>query len=166
MSPCRTLWTRAFAMCFVRRGIHRLYCHQAGASAWLGRSATLWWSPHRQRKDPVLQSAVVSLILKNNDARACASFPQGALGRSGQPSLSEHDRGLGGGHQNLYLRRRYPGRRVKTIREAEPAVVTPADMLHQRPPHHHTRWVKLFENPRIHRHRRAAHLPRRIPEAI
>ena len=48
------------------------------------------------------------------------------------------------------------------IRAAGQVVVTNPDMLHSAILPHHTKWFQLFEQLRDHRHRRAAHLPRRV----
>ena len=50
----------------------------------------------------------------------------------------------------------------KLIRTAGHIVIINPDMLHTGVLPHHTKWVRLFENLQLHRHRRAAQLPRRV----
>ena len=70
------------------RGIHRLYCHQAECFRLAQEARLCGGHPHRQRKDPVLQSARgIRHPEKQRRARPVPLSHQGALGRSGQRPL-------------------------------------------------------------------------------
>jgi DEAD/DEAH box helicase domain-containing protein len=134
----------------MRRGIRRLYTHQAEALA-----------AARARQDLVVVTAtasgktlcynlpVLDALLRDGASRALYVFPTKALAQDQRAGLADLLQELGGpGTCHTYDGDTPPGAR-SAIREAGHLVLTNPDMLHAAILPHHTRWVRLFENLRF-----------------
>ena len=131
----------------IRRGIHRLYTHQAEsykASA-EGRDFVVV-TPTASGKTLCYNLPVLSAILKNPDARAMYLFPTKALSADQASELYELIEALGVDIKAYTYDGDTQGAARKAIRQAGHIVVTNPDMLHANILPNHTKWVKLFEN--------------------
>lgn len=130
-----------------KRGIRRLYSHQAEAIAAVGRGENVAVvTPTASGKTLCYNVPVLDRILHDPEARALYLFPTKALS---QDQMTEvHDLiGTAGVNVRTYT---YdgdtPGDARRKVREAGHIVVTNPDMLHSGILPHHTKWVSLFEN--------------------
>ncbi len=130
-----------------KRGIHRLYCHQA--ECWNLAQAQKDYvvvTPTASGKTLCYNLPVVSSILHNEDARALYLFPTKALSADQVSGLYEMIEALGVNIKAYTYDGDTQGAARKAIRQAGHIVVTNPDMLHANILPHHTKWVKLFEN--------------------
>ena len=130
-----------------RRGIHRLYTHQASSfqAAVEGRDFVVV-TPTASGKTMCYNLPVLSAILKNPDARALYLFPTKALSADQASELYELIEALGVDVKAYTYDGDTQGAARKAIRQAGHIVVTNPDMLHSNILPNHTKWVKLFEN--------------------
>jgi DEAD/DEAH box helicase domain-containing protein len=130
-----------------RRGIKRLYSHQAEAL----EAVRVGWNtvvvtPTASGKTLCYNLPVLNEIFQNSHSRALYLFPTKALSQDQTAELRELS-----GEAGLDLRAftydgdTEPGLRLK-IRHSGHIVVTNPDMLHSAILPHHTKWIKLFQN--------------------
>jgi DEAD/DEAH box helicase domain-containing protein len=142
----------ALAAALRRRGVARLYTHQAEAfeAASAGRDLVVV-TPTASGKTLCYNLPVLARILQKPDARALYLFPTKALAQDQLAELTELSRQLAPGdgpgpvRTFTYDGDTPPNARV-AIREAGNVVVTNPDMLHAAILPHHTKWLKLFQN--------------------
>ena len=130
-----------------KRGIHRLYTHQAEsfAAAENGEDFVVV-TPTASGKTMCYNLPILSAILKNPDARALYLFPTKALAADQVSDLYQFIEALGVDIKAYTYDGDTEGSARKAIRQAGHIVVTNPDMLHTSILPHHTQWVKLFEN--------------------
>ncbi len=130
-----------------RRGIHRLYTHQAHAvREVLAGQDVVVVTPTASGKTMCYNLPVLSAILQNEDARALYLFPTKALSADQVSELYELIEEMGADIKTYTYDGDTPGAARKAVRQAGHIVVTNPDMLHSGILPHHTKWVKLFEN--------------------
>ena len=130
-----------------KRGIHKLYSHQAHSLAVTAESKdVVVVTPTASGKTMCYNLPVISSILKNNDARALYLFPTKALSADQVSELYELIELMGVDIKTYTYDGDTPAAARKAIRQAGHIVVTNPDMLHSGILPHHTKWVKLFEN--------------------
>jgi DEAD/DEAH box helicase domain-containing protein len=130
-----------------RRGIDRLYTHQADAlAAVLQRENIVVVTPTASGKTLCYNLPVVQTILDDPDARALYLFPTKALAQDQMQELHGLVSDLGVDIRTFTYDGDTPGDARRKVREAGHVVVTNPDMLHTGILPHHTKWVKLFEN--------------------
>ena len=109
---------------------------------------------------------VLDRILKNPSARALYLFPTKALAQDQMAELHELAESIGEVGGEAIGVHTYDGDTPqdarRTIRTRAHIVLSNPDMVHSGILPHHPRWAKLFENLRLHRHRRAARVSRRV----
>ncbi|MEA4927185.1 MAG: DEAD/DEAH box helicase [Candidatus Limiplasma sp.] len=130
-----------------RRGVHRLYTHQAEsfAAARQGEDFVVV-TPTASGKTLCYNLPVLTEILKNPDARALYLFPTKALSADQASELYELVEALGVDVKAYTYDGDTQNAARKAIRQAGHIVVTNPDMLHANILPNHTKWVKLFEN--------------------
>lgn len=130
-----------------KRGIHRLYTHQAASLAATneGRDVVVV-TPTASGKTMCYNLPVLSAILQNPDARALYLFPTKALSQDQVSELYSLIEALNVDIKTYTYDGDTPGSARKAIRQAGHIVVTNPDMLHSGILPQHTKWVKLFEN--------------------
>ena len=130
-----------------RRGIDRLYSHQAGAIAEvLAGRHTVVVTPTASGKTLCYNLPVLDTLLREPAARAIYLFPTKALAQDQTAELHELVGELGVDIQTYTYDGDTPANLRRAIRAAGQIVVTNPDMLHSGIMPHHTKWVKLFEN--------------------
>ena len=129
-----------------KRGIHRLYTHQADsfAAASQGKDFVVV-TPTASGKTMCYNLPVLSAILRNPDSRALYLFPTKALSADQASELYELIEALGVDVKAYTYDGDTQGAARKAIRQAGHIVVTNPDMLHANILPNHTKWVKLFE---------------------
>lgn len=130
-----------------RRGVQRLYSHQAEAidHVLAGRNVTVV-TPTASGKTLCYNLPVVNAVLADPSARALYLFPTKALSQDQVSELHDLVTQLGADIKTFtYDGDTSPSAR-QAIRQAGHIVVTNPDMLHNGILPHHTKWVKLFEN--------------------
>ncbi len=130
-----------------KRGIHRLYSHQAHAvrEVLAGRDVVVV-TPTASGKTMCYNLPVLSSILKDEDSRALYLFPTKALSADQVSELYELIEEMGVDIKTFTYDGDTPGAARRAVRQAGHIVVTNPDMLHSGILPHHTKWVKLFEN--------------------
>ena len=130
-----------------KRGIHRLYTHQATAVEHVlkGRDIVVV-TPTASGKTMCYNLPVLNAILQNPDARALYLFPTKALSADQVSELYELIELAGLDIKTFTYDGDTPVAARKAVRQAGHIVVTNPDMLHSGILPHHTTWVKLFEN--------------------
>ncbi|MGH2451271.1 MAG: DEAD/DEAH box helicase, partial [Candidatus Limnocylindria bacterium] len=130
-----------------RRGIERIYSHQAAAleAARSGRHVAVV-TPTASGKTLCYDLPVLDAVAKDPSARALYIFPTKALA---QDQLAEIERLAG--EVDIELKTYTydgdtPPQARAAVRSAGHVVITNPDMLHTGILPHHTKWVKLFEN--------------------
>ena len=138
------------AAVYRRKGIDRLYSHQAAACelAHGGRDFVVV-TPTASGKTLCYNLPVLNAIVGNPDTRALYLFPTKALA---QDQLSElHDLATRLDHSFgvFTYDGDTPSDARKAIRERGHIILTNPDMLHTGILPHHTRWIRVFENLRF-----------------
>jgi DEAD/DEAH box helicase domain-containing protein len=130
-----------------RRGIERLYVHQAEAlEAVLGRKHIVVVTPTASGKTLCYNLPVLATLLEEPDARALYIFPTKALAQDQMDELHGLITELKADIKTFTYDGDTPSEARRKVREAGHVVVTNPDMLHTGILPHHTKWVKLFEN--------------------
>ncbi len=130
-----------------KRGIHRLYIHQARCleATERGEDVTVV-TPTASGKTMCYNLPVLSSILRDEDTRALYLFPTKALSADQVSELYEMIEDMGVDIKTYTYDGDTPAAARKAVRQAGHIVVTNPDMLHSGILPHHTKWVKLFEN--------------------
>ncbi len=130
-----------------RRGIERLYSHQADAyKAVRGGRHLVVVTPTASGKTLCYNLPVLQRLLERPDRRALFVYPTKALAQDQLAELSALKHGLPIDLRvDTYDGDTSPGRR-SAIREAGHVVMTNPDMLHSGLLPHHTRWRRLFSS--------------------
>ena len=146
-----------------RRGIQKLYCHQAEAfeHATKGRNVVIV-TPTASGKTLCYNLPVLNLLLRDESARAMYLFPTKALAEDQLHELQSAVEEMGSEIRAFTYDGDTPQDARKAIRQRANVVLTNPDMLHSGILPHHTRWARLLREPALHRHRRAALLSRRL----
>ncbi len=133
-----------------RRGIHRLYTHQAECYAHVqaGRNVTIV-TPTASGKTLCYNLPVLNRMIREPEARALYLFPTKALSQDQMVELQEIIDALGFEINTYTFDGDTPAEIRRKIRKAGHIVVTNPDMLHAGILPHHTKWIKLFENLRF-----------------
>lgn len=133
-----------------RRGIERLYTHQAEAfaQARLGRNVVVV-TPTASGKTLCYNLPVLNGLLEEPEQRAFYLFPTKALAMDQLHELDTTSRELGSTLAAFTYDGDTPQDARKAIRERARIVLTNPDMLHAGILPHHTRWVKCFERLRF-----------------
>jgi DEAD/DEAH box helicase domain-containing protein len=131
----------------VRRGITRLYSHQATAVREVaqGRSVVTV-TPTASGKTLCYNLPVVDRILKEPSTRALYLFPTKALSQDQLSELHGLIEDLGESIGTYTFDGDTPQNARRKVRHAGHIVITNPDMLHAGVLPHHTQWIKLFEN--------------------
>jgi DEAD/DEAH box helicase domain-containing protein len=130
-----------------RRGIERLYSHQAAAYAAVRKGRHLVVvTPTASGKTLCYNLPVLQRLLENPQKRALYLYPTKALAQDQLAELSALKHGLPIELRvDTYDGDTPPGRRT-AIREGGHVVMTNPDMLHAGLLPHHTRWRRLFSS--------------------
>src|SRR5712691_10090810 len=130
-----------------RRGIERLYSHQAEAYGAVRKGRHLVVvTPTASGKTLCYNLPVLQRLLERPDRRALFVYPTKALAQDQLAELSALKHGLPVELRvDTYDGDTSPGRRT-AIREAGHIVMTNPDMLHSGLLPHHTRWRRLFSS--------------------
>ena len=131
----------------VKRGINKLYSHQAAAVEAVNRgSHTVIVTPTASGKTLCYNLPVVGAMINNPASRALYLFPTKALAQDQVAELRDLTSGLDRKiNCHTYDGDTEPGLR-RGIRHSGHIVVTNPDMLHSAILPHHTKWVQLFQN--------------------
>jgi DEAD/DEAH box helicase domain-containing protein len=130
-----------------RRGVQRLYSHQAEAYAAVrGRRHLVVVTPTASGKTLCFNLPVLQRLLENPEKRALYLYPTKALAQDQLAELGALKAGLPiEVRVDTYDGDTPPGRRT-AIREGGHVVMTNPDMLHTGLLPHHTRWRRLFSS--------------------
>jgi DEAD/DEAH box helicase domain-containing protein len=129
-----------------RRGIARLYSHQAEAFEHIQAGRNVVVTPTASGKTLCYNLPVLNLLLGDPGACAMYLFPTKALA---EDQLHEFDRALeemGSEIRAFTYDGDTPQDARKAIRQRANVVLTNPDMLHSGILPHHTRWARYFEN--------------------
>lgn len=130
-----------------RRGITRLYSHQATAVSEVENNKNVVVvTPTASGKTMCYNIPVINNILKDPESRAIFLFPTKALSQDQTTELHELITEVGVDIKTYTYDGDTPQTARKAIRQAGHIVVTNPDMLHSGILPHHTKWNKLFEN--------------------
>ncbi len=130
-----------------RRGIERLYAHQAQAvEAALAGESLVVVTPTASGKTLCYNLPVIESILGDPSARAIYLFPTKALAQDQLAELHGLVTELGRDVKAYTYDGDTAPQERRAVRAAGHIVVTNPDMLHTGILSHHTKWVKLFEN--------------------
>jgi len=130
-----------------RRGMERLYLHQA--EAWRAVNAgrhTVVVTPTASGKTLAYNLPVLARILEQPQSRALYLFPTKALAQDQLAELTRLCDDLDAGIRTHTYDGDTPPNARSAIREAGHVVITNPDMLHAAILPHHTKWLKLFQN--------------------
>jgi DEAD/DEAH box helicase domain-containing protein len=130
-----------------RRGIARLYAHQAEAFEHIeaGRNVVVV-TPTASGKTLCYNLPVMNLLLRDAGARALYLFPTKALAEDQLHELHEALEEMGSEIRAFTYDGDTPQDARKAIRQRANVVLTNPDMLHGGILPHHTRWARYFEN--------------------
>src|SRR6058998_3404393 len=130
-----------------RRGIEALYSHQAEAleTAHAGKH-TVVVTPTASGKTLCYDLPVIDAIAKDSSVRALYIFPTKALSQDQLAELEGESADMDIELKTYTYDGDTPPAVRAAIRSAGHVVITNPDMLHTGILHHHTKWVKLFEN--------------------
>ena len=130
-----------------RRGIERLYSHQAEAveAVLAGRHVAVV-TPTASGKTLCYNLPVLQTLLDDPEARALYLFPTKALAQDQLDELHGLVSDLGVDIKTFTYDGDTPADARRSVRAAGHIVVTNPDMLHTGILPHHTKWLKLFEN--------------------
>ena len=132
-----------------RRGIERLFSHQAAAlEAVQGGRDVVVVTPTASGKTLCYNLPVLNRLLADPGARALYLFPTKALSRDQMEELNGTIEALGPDAQfkSFVYDGDTPQDARRAIRNQAQVVMTNPDMLHAGILPHHTRWASLFEN--------------------
>lgn len=130
-----------------KRGIERLYSHQAEAVNAVNRKENVVIvTPTASGKTLCYNLPVLNSIMKNDSSRALYLFPTKALGQDQMTELYELIQKLEVDVKTYTFDGDTPTTARRAIRSAGHIVITNPDMLHAGILPHHTKWIKLFEN--------------------
>lgn len=130
-----------------RKGLHRLYTHQAGAvEAALRGENTLVVTPTASGKSLTYMLPIFQKKLQTPSSRALLVFPTKALSQDQQSAINEFNDSCGTNFKIFTFDGDTSPEARRRIMEAGDFVVTNPDMLHAGILPHHTLWIKLFEN--------------------
>ncbi|MBA2451362.1 MAG: DEAD/DEAH box helicase, partial [Chloroflexi bacterium] len=132
---------------YARRGIERLYSHQAEAIGHIlaGRNVVVV-TPTASGKTLCYNLPVLDAVLKDPTARALYLFPTKALAQDQQAELHGLVEAIGADIKTYTYDGDTPATARRAVRQAGHVVVTNPDMLHTGILPHHDKWVRLFEN--------------------
>src|SRR3954447_1156218 len=130
-----------------KRGIQRLYCHQADAFDQIqaGKHVVIV-TPTASGKTLCYNLPVLNLLMNDPGARAMYLFPTKALA---EDQLHEFNRAvdeMGSDIRAFTYDGDTPGDARRAIRSRANVVLTNPDMLHSGILPHHTKWARYFEN--------------------
>lgn len=130
-----------------RRGIDRLYQHQADAleAVHAGRSVVVV-TPTASGKTLCYNLPILHEITARPEARALYLFPTKALAQDQMHEVHDLITAVGLDIKTFTYDGDTPTTARRAVRAAGHIVVTNPDMLHTGILPHHTKWVKLFEN--------------------
>ena len=130
-----------------RRGVERLYSHQAEAidHALAGRSVVVP-TPTASGKTLCYNLPVLDRLLREPQARALYLFPTKALAQDQMLEVHELVTDLGVDIRTFTFDGDTPETARRAIRSSGHIVVTNPDMLHQGILPHHARWNRFFAN--------------------
>ncbi len=133
-----------------RRGIERLYAHQAEAADLVHRGEdVVVVTPTASGKTLCYALPVLQAIAEDPAARALFLFPTKALGQDQVAEMSELARAASIDVRAATYDGDTPAPVRQAIRTAGQIVVTNPDMLHAAVLPHHTKWYQLFEQLRV-----------------
>lgn len=137
----------AVVQVFQRRGINRLYSHQAAAieKVLAGRNVVVV-TPTASGKTLCYTVPVLNSVFTNSDTRALYLFPTKALGQDQMEELYRLIELSGRDIRTFTYDGDTPQDARKAIRTQGHVVVSNPDMVHAGILPHHTKWVQLFEN--------------------
>jgi DEAD/DEAH box helicase domain-containing protein len=130
-----------------KRGIARLYSHQADAFAAIdaGRHVVIV-TPTASGKTLCYNLPVLNLLLRDDGARAMYLFPTKALAEDQLHEFHAAVEEMGSRIRAFTYDGDTPQDARKAIRQKANVVLTNPDMLHSGILPHHTRWARYFEN--------------------
>src|SRR5580658_2540154 len=130
-----------------RRGIARLYCHQAEAfeHGAAGKHVVVV-TPTASGKTLCYNLPVLNLLLNDEGARAMYLFPTKALAEDQLHEFQSAVEEMGSQIRAFTYDGDTPQDARKAIRQRANVVLTNPDMLHSGILPHHTRWARYFEN--------------------
>ena len=132
---------------FNRRGITRLYTHQATAFEHINKGENVVIvTPTASGKTLTYNLPILNSITRNKEIRSLYLFPTKALAQDQVLELQQLAEESGEKIICHTFDGDTPPEVRRTIRSAGHIVVTNPDMLHQGILPHHTLWIKLFEN--------------------
>lgn len=130
-----------------KRGIHKLYSHQASAIEAVSRGEDIVVvTPTASGKTMCYNVPVLGAILADEASRAIFLFPTKALSQDQTAELHDLITLAGVDVKTYTYDGDTPQSARKAIRQAGHIVVTNPDMLHSGILPHHTKWTRLFEN--------------------
>jgi len=133
-----------------RRGVDRLYTHQAEAFNQIAAGKnTVIVTPTASGKTLCYNLPVLHLLLQEPEARAMYLFPTKALAEDQLHGFQATADDLPGEIRAFTYDGDTPQDARKAVRHRANVVFTNPDMLHSGILPHHTRWAKLFENLRF-----------------
>src|SRR3954468_16453961 len=135
------------AVALEKRGITRLYSHQAEAFEQIdaGRHVVIV-TPTASGKTLCYNLPVLNLLLRDPGARAMYLFPTKALAEDQLQELHGAIEQMGSEIRAFTFDGDTPQDARKAIRQRANVVLTNPDMLHSGILPHHTRWAQFFEN--------------------
>ncbi|MEM9190818.1 MAG: DEAD/DEAH box helicase [Myxococcota bacterium] len=130
-----------------KRGIERLYSHQADAidQAQNGRHLVVS-TPTASGKSLCFHVPVLTALEEDAEARAIYLFPTKALSRDQETGLRNLMKDAGLRHGAITYDGDTPGDARRAARERTGILLTNPDMLHSGILPHHTQWSRLFSN--------------------
>jgi DEAD/DEAH box helicase domain-containing protein len=129
-----------------RRGIRRLYSHQADALTLAGQNRhVVVATPTASGKSLCYNLPVLDAVLKRQ-AKALYLFPTKALSQDQVAEINELNRAAELGVRAFTFDGDTPGDARKAVRTRGDIVVSNPDMLHQAILPHHTKWAQFFES--------------------
>jgi DEAD/DEAH box helicase domain-containing protein len=130
-----------------KRGIARLYSHQADAFAAVqaGKHVVIV-TPTASGKTLCYNLPVLNLLMRDEGARAMYLFPTKALAEDQLHELQRAVEEMGSEIRAFTYDGDTPGDARRAIRQRANVVLTNPDMLHSGILPHHTKWARYFEN--------------------
>src|SRR3989337_206315 len=145
-APFPAALDQRLAEALARRGIERLYSHQAEAAAAVlaGRNVAVV-TPTASGKTLCYNLPVLHTVLGNPNARALYLFPTKALAQDQLDELHGLVTDLGADVRTYTYDGDTPADARRAVRAAGHIVITNPDMLHAGILPHHPKWMRLFE---------------------